>query len=90
MGTIENRVSYLSKVARERFASLGWLEPAVIKRPLHSSIFNIHGNAELFMKLKSNRIITSPRGKGLRVSFHFYNSEEDLEKLVQAIQSITG
>lgn len=90
METIENRVSALSKKAFERFESLGWLEPTVTKRPIHSSIFNIKGDAEMFMKLKSNRIITSPRGKGLRVSFHFYNSEEDLEKLVSAIQSNTG
>lgn len=84
---IESKVLQLSKFAFERFSELGWLEPSVRKRPLHSSIYNIPGNRDLFLKLKSNGIITSQRGKGLRVSFHFYNSEEDVEKLIAAIQA---
>ncbi len=87
---IENRVTQLSTLAKERFSALGWLEPSVTQRSLHSSIFNIKGNATLFMKLKSKGIITSPRGKGLRVSLHFYNSEEDLERLIQAVQEETS
>jgi selenocysteine lyase/cysteine desulfurase len=32
------------------------------------------------------RIIVSARGKGIRVSPHFYNNEEDIDKLVTALK----
>jgi len=31
---------------------------------------------------KKNKIIVSARGKGIRVSTHFYNNEEDIDKLI--------
>ena len=83
---IEQRVNSLSNVAFNRFKELGWLESSVANRKQHSSIFNIKGNESLYMKLKTKGIITSQRGKGLRVSFHFYNSEQDLDCLIRAIQ----
>lgn len=86
MASIESKLKTLSKLAFERFKELGWLEASVAKRDLHSNIFNIKGNETLYMKLKSKGIITSQRGHGLRVSFHFYNSEEDLARLIEAIQ----
>ena len=35
---------------------------------------------------KRERIIVSARGKGIRVSPHFYNNEEDIDKLVTALK----
>lgn len=35
---------------------------------------------------KRERIIISARGKGIRVSPHFYNNEEDIDKLVTALK----
>ncbi|MGB7956107.1 MAG: aminotransferase class V-fold PLP-dependent enzyme [Candidatus Nitrosopolaris sp.] len=37
---------------------------------------------------KKNKIIVSARGKGIRVSPHFYNSEEDIDKLIVGLKSI--
>jgi cysteine desulfurase / selenocysteine lyase len=37
---------------------------------------------------KSNRIIVSARGKGIRVSPHFYNNEEDIDNLISALVDI--
>lgn len=86
METIEGQVSNLSQVAKEKFAEMGLLEAKVLKREKHSSIFNIKGDEALFNKMKKNKIITSQRGKGIRVSFHFYNSVEDLEKLLEIVK----
>jgi cysteine desulfurase / selenocysteine lyase len=35
-----------------------------------------------------NRIIVSVRGKGIRVSPHFYNNDEDIDKLILALERI--
>jgi cysteine desulfurase/selenocysteine lyase len=37
---------------------------------------------------KKNKIIVSARGKGIRVSTHFYNNEEDIDKLIVGLKSI--
>lgn len=80
--TIERHLASISEIAKKEFTKLGLLEPAVTNRALHSCIFNIKGDAALFHKLKENKVIASLRDKGIRVSFHFYNSEKDLEKLL--------
>ena len=35
--------------------------------------------------LRERRIITVPRGEGVRVSPHYYNTEDELEQLVAAL-----
>ena len=58
----------------------------VLKRPNHSSIFNIKGGKLLFKFLQNKDIRCVIRGKGVRVSFHFYNTDEDLKKLISALK----
>jgi selenocysteine lyase/cysteine desulfurase len=35
---------------------------------------------------KKRKIIVSARGKGVRVSIHFYNNEEDIDKLIVSLK----
>jgi selenocysteine lyase/cysteine desulfurase len=42
---------------------------------------------QLYSQLKSNNIITAPRGDGLRIAPHFYNSFDEIEELVSALPS---
>lgn len=86
MESIEQKLQQLSTYAFERFKQLQWLDEETLARKKHSTIFNIKGDQNLFQKLKNQGIITSYRGKGIRVSFHFYNSEKDIENLIKAIQ----
>lgn len=39
-------------------------------------------------KLKERRVLVSARGRGLRVSPHFYNNREDVERFVTALDDI--
>ena len=87
MNVIEEKIKYLAKEAKKRFEELDLLNNTVVKREQHSSIFNISGEDGLFQKLKESNIICSQRGKGIRVSFHFYNSLEDLGKLIEVIST---
>ncbi|MFD2516401.1 aminotransferase class V-fold PLP-dependent enzyme [Salinimicrobium flavum] len=87
MAEIEQRVKELTSEAKDAFKKEGLLEEAIVKREFHSPIFNIRGDEKLFQKLRSNNIICSQRGEGIRVSFHYFNTTEDLEKLMKTIRA---
>ncbi|MGB7843116.1 MAG: aminotransferase class V-fold PLP-dependent enzyme [Salinimicrobium sp.] len=87
MGNIEKEIKRLSEAAKQSLGALGLLEDVVMKRGNHSSIFNIKGDQKLFEKLRSKDVICSQRANGIRLSFHFYNSEEDLEKLLKILKT---
>jgi len=76
----------LSQKAKIQLNELGFLPDWVLKRPNHSSIFNIKGGKLLFKFLQNKDIRCVIRGKGVRVSFHFYNTDEDLKKLISALK----
>jgi selenocysteine lyase/cysteine desulfurase len=76
------KIDSLSGKAKEKFANLDLLKNDTLLREKHSSIFNLKGDKAFFQKLKENDIICSPRGGGIRISFHYYNTEEELNKLV--------
>ncbi|WP_432412715.1 aminotransferase class V-fold PLP-dependent enzyme [Rasiella sp. SM2506] len=79
---ISEKLQLLCGKAKEAFIEKGILDLASARRENFSTIFNITGDENLFQKLKNENIICSQRGKGLRVGFHIYNTEEDLHKLL--------
>lgn len=83
--TISDYLSSFSKTIKQRLAATGRLPSIIEKRSTHSNIYNIIGDQKLFERLKKEQIITSPRGDGIRVSFHWYNTEDDLKKLLELI-----
>jgi selenocysteine lyase/cysteine desulfurase len=88
MDTIEKNLGLLSEKAKFRFTELDLLENSVVNRLEHSTIFNLkRGGETLFQKLKENNIICSQRDGGIRVSFHFYNTEEDLDRLLLVVKA---
>ena len=86
MAEVETQVKKLAAEAKSRLEAENLLEPDVAKRKIHSSIFNLKGNSELFNHLRNNNILCSQRGDGIRVGFNYFNTLEDLEKLVQKIR----
>lgn len=87
MPAIEQQNERLSVRAKKAFAALGLLEEAVLRREGHSTIFNIKGNEQLYAHLVQNDVICSRRGTGIRFSFHFYNTENDIDRLVEILNS---
>lgn len=79
-------LSDLSKLAKSGFAERGLLQNDTLLRTCHSSIFNLKGDNDIFKKLREKNIIASLRGNGIRVSFHYYNTEEDLDKLLEVLE----
>jgi selenocysteine lyase/cysteine desulfurase len=87
MKRIETQICKISAYAKECFIALDLLDETTKNRSIHSSIFNLKGNAKLFKKLSENNIIGSPRGGGIRVSFHYYNTKADVATLMHMMQS---
>lgn len=87
MTNIEKKLGKLSGMARGEFTDLGLLEASVVSRKTHSTIFNIKGDDRLFEHLSNNSIMCSQRGNGIRLSFHFYNTEEDIESIVKVLKT---
>lgn len=80
------KIASLSTKAKERFTEMGLLKEDTLLREKHSSIYNLKGDKALFQKLQENNIICSPRGGGIRVSFHYYNTEEELYSLIEVLK----
>lgn len=86
MDLVQKRIETISNLARQEFSEMGLLADMVVKRNQHSSIFNIKGDTRLFDFLKSENIICSQRGDGIRISFHYFNTEEELEYLLKTLR----
>ena len=79
LDNVQTQLEKLSKRAMSAFSELDLLAPSILKRKQHSTIFNIKGDEKLFNKLTEENIVVSPRGGGIRLSFHFYNTEEEID-----------
>ncbi len=84
---IESRIRNLSQTAKLAFEELNLLEEAVVKRKHHSPIFNLKGDDKRFETLTQNNILCSQRGQGIRVGFHYYNSLEDLDRILEVLKA---
>lgn len=84
---VQVQLQKLSKKAMSVFSDLDLLEPAITKRKQHSTIFNIKGDEKRFNRLKEENIVASARGGGIRLSFHFYNTEEEIEAIAKILRS---
>ena len=67
--------------AKNEFAALGVLDENVLERDDHSTIFNIKGNAQVYNDLSDNNVVCSQRGAGIRLSFHMYNTLEEIDQI---------
>lgn len=86
MENVGNKLQELSLKAKEGFAALGLLEEAVLHREKHSTIFNIKGNQKIYEHLKQNEVVASLRGDGIRISFHFYNTLEEVDAILKILK----
>ncbi|GAA4803347.1 aminotransferase class V-fold PLP-dependent enzyme [Olivibacter ginsenosidimutans] len=81
---INHRLSIAAKIA---FTERGLLTEAVVKRKQHATIFNLDLSETCYQQLQEQQIICVRRGSGVRVGFHFFNTEADLATLLQVIDT---
>ena len=85
---IEGQLKILSTKAQQELGQLGLLSKVIVGKEEHSTIFNIKGDDALFKNLTENGVICSQRGEGIRFSFHFYNTEEDINEVVKILKTV--
>ena len=64
------------------------LDPEVERRKDHSSIYTIVGDRTLHDELQRRGVRCSLRGKGVRVSVHFYNEEYEVDNLIKILKKL--
>lgn len=86
---IENRVRQLTRRCMERLEEIGWASVTPREPGRNGAMICVRAKqvAQLFAKLMEQDIVTSFRDDNLRATFHFYNSEDDVESLVTALAS---
>jgi selenocysteine lyase/cysteine desulfurase len=84
---IESRVRYLTALCMERLQAIGWpsITPPQDARRGPMVCVRSRQVDQLFWKLMGEDIVTSFRDDNLRATFHFYNSEQDVDALVGAL-----
>jgi selenocysteine lyase/cysteine desulfurase len=84
---IEQRVRYLTGLCMERLAAIGWPSITPAQEQRHGPMVCVRSRQvdQLFWKLMGEDIVTSFRDDNLRATFHFYNSDEDVDSLVSAL-----
>ncbi len=87
MTAIDEYNCALSEKVRAALGDLGMLPSFVSDRERHSMIFNIPEPGGRYAHLKAHDIICSARGGGIRFGFHCYNTENDLDKLIEVLKT---
>lgn len=90
MDKITEQNKLLSVKAKKSLEDLDLLDKTVVSRKSHGNIFNIKGGEALYQHLTSNNVICSQRGGGIRLSFHFYNTEKEVDSIVRILKSTRG
>jgi selenocysteine lyase/cysteine desulfurase len=87
---IEARVRYLTRLYQEALEEIGWagITPREDERRGPMICVRSRDVAQLFAKLTEQDIVTSFRDDNLRATFHFYNSEDDVDALVRALRGL--
>lgn len=86
LSNVEGNIKHIQDKAFTAFAERGLLEKIIVNRNTRSPIFNITATDKDFQILRAKGIICSQRGSGIRVSFHYFNTEDDLNALLQVIK----
>jgi selenocysteine lyase/cysteine desulfurase len=88
--TIERRIRQLTQRCMERLEAIGWASVTPSQAERHGPMICVRAKqvAHLFERLMQQDIVTSFRDDNLRATFHFYNSEDDVESLVAALAGL--
>ncbi|NEV93830.1 aminotransferase class V-fold PLP-dependent enzyme [Psychroflexus sp. YR1-1] len=85
---IESRIKSLSKLAKSEFFKRNLLDTEVIDKQAHQNIFSLKGEESDIDKLKQKGILSAFRGGRIRVGFQYFNTEKDLESLLNALEEL--
>ncbi|RZL53021.1 MAG: aminotransferase class V-fold PLP-dependent enzyme [Pedobacter sp.] len=85
LDVIEQKTMDLSTKARIALHEKGLLPDWMVERKEQSSIMSMPLKQDVVDRLNNEKILASPRGAGTRISFHFYNTVNDLNHLLEVL-----
>lgn len=88
MERIEAQNRKLSEKAIKEFGQLGLLQDEVLARNDHGSIFRLCAPRAIYDHLLHNGVQCSWRSDGIRLSFHFYNTEKEVDHISEIIKKV--
>lgn len=87
---IENRIRGLTRRCLDGLEEIGW--PSLTPRPdeRHGPMICVRSrdSARLTSKLMERDIVTSYRDQGVRATIHFYNTDDDIDTFVAALEEL--
>ncbi|WP_378185584.1 aminotransferase class V-fold PLP-dependent enzyme [Aquimarina sp. W85] len=84
---IENQLKNLATKLWSELDDLNLVNSKLLNWSNQSNIINIPGDDSLFKTLTKEKIICSQRGSGIRLSFHFYNTDKDIEHVISVLKN---
>ena len=89
---IERRVRSLTRRCMERLREIGWpsITPAIDERRGAMICVPSRASGPLSQELMKRNIVTSNRDDNLRICLHFYNNDEDVDVLIEALRELRG
>jgi selenocysteine lyase/cysteine desulfurase len=89
---IERRVRSLTRRCMERLREIGWpsITPAIDERRGAMICVPSRASGPLSQELMKRNIVTSNRDDNLRVCLHFYNNDDDVDGLIEALRELRG
>jgi cysteine desulfurase/selenocysteine lyase len=85
---IEERVLELNRLLTSRLMDCGWkvLSPIADERTRSAeTLVEVDDPERVVAKLAERKIIVTKKRQGIRVATHFFNNEEDVERLIDAL-----
>jgi len=87
MEKIEAHNRRLIHKAMDAFGELGLISDVIRNRKDHGTILNITGDDALYAYLEQENVCCSQRGGGIRLSFHLYNTEDEINAIAKILKS---
>ncbi|MGH8264786.1 MAG: aminotransferase class V-fold PLP-dependent enzyme, partial [Steroidobacteraceae bacterium] len=87
---IESRIQKLTRRCMEKLSEIGWAShtPAPDARRGPMVCVKSKDPAELSGRLMARDIVTSYRDQSIRATLHFYNTDDDIDRLIEAMQGL--
>lgn len=87
LANIQSYLKELKEYAYSVFADRNWLLPSIVNREDKSTLINLQIDTAIYPFLLEQGIKCFPRGTGIRIGLHLYNTKEDIDRLVDVINS---
>ena len=88
LDNVKRHINDLVDHAYEALEGRNLLLPEIANRTVRSSLINIQLPFKVYNILMAQGIKCFPRGTGIRIGLHLYNTKEDIDKLLEIVDKI--